>query len=177
MDQATFLEYLKKPILFPTEFKEWVSDWFSTNVPKIHVSQIFGFKLQSVKSAVPVAGTLTTANTASFVDLGANPLDGLANGFYVVFFGAQSGFATSAVTAMGNYIGPSSVLVGISVDGAAVSDYCSIAGGANGRLVLLDLTSGDNTHSIALRFKSGLGAGTTALFAQPFLHAIKVVTE
>lgn len=180
IDQQAFQDYLKNPLLFPQEFKAWMGDWFATNVPKIHVSQIFGFKLYSVKSADPFAGTLSTTSS-SFVDLSGPSLAGLSNGFFVMAFGFKYGWSTSATTKDdGSYLAGQLNEMGLSIDGGSVdtNKIASVNMGNGGRIALFDLTQGDDNHTIGTRYKANLsGTQTSARFVQPWLHAIRVSTN
>lgn len=167
LDQEQFTEYLKNPIMFPPAFKDWMSDWYATNVPKLHVSQIFGFKLHSIYTADDVAGVESTTSS-SYVDL-ATPgptLSNLANGFYVVMWGC---FAVGASTA-------SNYFMSVSVDGDTPSGqremFIQSKEGTMsvGRMALVDITQGDQTHTLEAKYKS-CNVGFR------WLHALRVVTE
>ena len=166
-----FREYLKNPIMFPPAFKDWVADWYATNVPKLHVSQIFGFKLHSIHCADDVPAFEATASTA-YGDL-ATPgpsLENLANGLYVVMWGAYASGATSAVN----------IYMSISADGDTPSGQREMVCQSSemafsaGRMALVDFTQGDHTHSLAAKYKY---SGTSGFFQYRWLHALKVVTD
>lgn len=169
-----FREYLKNPIMFPPAFKDWVADWYATNVPKLHVSQIFGFKLHSVYVADDVPGASTPAATA-YGDLAAvgPTIDNLSNGFYVVMWGCYAFHANSA---------NNETWMGISVDGSTPSGQLEmLLSGSElafsvGRLALVDLAQGDNTHQLQAKYKITSGH-TGAEVSLRWLHALRVVTE
>ena len=172
-DSAAFQNYLKNPLMFPDTFKSWISDYFATNLPKLPISQVYGFKVQSVKSASATTSTYSTTST-SFVDVGSPSLSNIPNGFYIAVFGAS-------VQAGAGLGGPTFTL-GLSLDGAAPTTdnqapFKSAGEGNNisgGRMTLNDLSQGDGSHSAKLQFKTTSG---TLQILQPWLHLLKVVTE
>lgn len=165
IEQADFDQYLKNPILYPEAFKDWISDWYATNVPKLHVSQIFGFKLQSMKVAENIA-TAESTTSASYVDLATvgPTLTGISNGFYVVIWGCH---ASNSLAGQ----------IGVSVDGATPTgdlqmtvDGLAGAMAAVGRMAIADLSTGDDNHTLQLKYKA-------TSVQHRWLHAMKVVTE
>ena len=160
-----FTRYLQNPIQFPDEFKSWVSDWFATNISKIPISQIYGFKLQSVKTATEITATETTAST-TYVNLTTvgPTLENIPNGFYVALWGFQ------AQATISNTI---SRFMGLSVDGAAVASGfdADVQVGAGGRVALLDLSLGNGKHTILAKYKV---ASNTLGFENRWLHLLKV---
>lgn len=171
IDQEAFTEYLKNPILFPPAFKDWVADWYATNVPKLHVSQIFGFKLHSVYTADDVPGAEDPGGTSYGDMTTVGPtLENLANGMYVVMWGAHAFGSTSAVN----------IYMGISADGDTPSGQREMQcqstemGFSVGRMALVDFTAGDHQHSLQAKYKYASSTGT---FKFRWLHALRVVTE
>jgi hypothetical protein len=165
-DREKLESFLKHPVFFPEEFKSWVSDWFATNIPKIPISQIYGFKVQSVKSAPDILAAQATTST-SYVDLTTigPTLSQIPNGFYLVLFGANVWVATDNQKHMS-----------LSVDGAAASDADAMIsqGHASGRSVLVDLTNGDHQHTLTAKYRAATGTGT---FADRWLQALKVTFD
>jgi hypothetical protein len=165
IEQADFDQYLKNPILYPEAFKDWISDWYATNVPKLHVSQIFGFKLQSMKVAENIA-TAESTTSASYVDLATvgPTIENISNGFYVVIWGCHCSNAAEG-------------FIGVSVDGATPTGdlQMSVSGlagamAAVGRMAIVDLSTGDNNHTLKLMYLA-------SSVQHRWLHALKVVTE
>ncbi len=172
LTQEDFDQYLKNPIVFPEAFKDWISDWYAQNVPKLHVSQIFGFKLQSINIADDVAPVETIGSTA-YGDLATvgPTLPNLANGFYVVMWGGMFGTTLNTDTAY----------MSISADGDTPSGQremlvsgSEIISTSVGRLALVDFSSGDNNHTLAAKYK---GNPTTSNVGFRWLHALKVTTD
>ena len=175
--QEEFLNYLKSPILFPPEFKEWVSDWFGTNVPKLHVSQIYGFKLQSVKIADANSGAqVMSSSSYTAFDDGGLTFSNVPNGFYLLFFGAtfsQTGGEIPTYTNLGSaYIAP-------IYDGSTADDgeACVLNAGTNGRVTLIDLTGGANDHTISFQYKRDAALGSNFQLYSPWAFLLKVVTD
>lgn len=170
MDEGDFKEFLKNPLEYPPEFKQWVGDWFALNLPKIPISQIHGFKLQSMHLAIDVA-TAQTATSASYQDLAtAGPeVTGLSNGFYLALFGAYAFCAAGGTGYMS-----------ISMDGSTASDdnaalfAGSEAAMSGGRLVLVDFSTGNHNHSIKAKYKRAVA---DVEFSLRWVHALKVVSE
>lgn len=170
VDQEQFIEYLKNPIAFPEAFKDYISDYYATNIPKLHVSQVFGFKLHSIHTADDVVGSEATASTA-YSDLATvgPTLEGLANGFYVVMWGCAA-----AVNS------PNTAAMGVAADGDTpsgqremiASSYGSVE--AMGRLALVDFSAGDHQHTLQAKYKSN---PTGYSFSHRWLHALRVTTD
>jgi hypothetical protein len=160
VNQEDFNEFLRHPLLFPDDFKAWLQDWIAVNIPKIPISQIYGFKIHSVKSGAEVA-TAEALTSSSYIDLTTvgPEVENLVNGFYVVMFGGHS----------------QSILMGLSVDGGAVDEeqIANLNEDSGGAIALLDLTTGDHQHTVTAKYKSA-GGGTVS---ERWMHALKVVTE
>lgn len=179
IEPGDFQEYLKNPILFPDEFKSWLNDYIATNIPKLHVSQVFGFKLQSVKEATEIAGpdTLTSDTYVSFATDGPT-FSNVPNGYYLLFFGATFGDTASGPI----YDKPSGFPAYIApiVDGGSADDgqACLLNAGTNGRVTFLDLSSGTGAHSITFKFKkdASMPSGVYQLWNR-WAYLLKVVTD
>jgi hypothetical protein len=172
--EEQFIEYLKNPILFPATFKDYISDYFATNIPKLPISQVFGFKLQSVKDALEVTANTGVAST-SYTDLGGPYLTLIPNGFYIALFGGAYG--SSGGTPWPSFSDPN-ILMSPSVDGAAASDNnaATLNFGQNGRVVLLDLTTGNGAHTVTMMYKKTAGA-LTPYVQHRWLYLLKAVTD
>lgn len=87
-DEAARL--LSHPLHFPDEFKRWMGDFITTNIPMIPFSHIFGAKVNLAKSGDYIA----TAETmpASYGDCATpGPLvTGLADGRYLIAYGHKA---------------------------------------------------------------------------------------
>lgn len=168
MEKDDFNEFLRHPILFPDEFKSWLQDWIAVNIPKIPVSQIFGFKIQSVKTGPEVATAQSTSST-SFTDLATvgPTVENLVNGFYVVMFGANR--STTPFDP--------GIIMGLSIDGAApdTAQVANLNENNGGGIALVDLSGGDHQHTITAKYKVAT-AGTSTV-SDRWMHALKVVTE
>jgi len=172
VDEAAMREYLKSPIAFPPAFKDWMSDWYATNVPKLHVSQIFGFKLHSIYVADDVVAEEAISTTAYGNTTTVGPtLSNMANGFYVIMWGCYANVSSTANSYMS-----------IQVDGVAATGVREMllngteAAFSVGRLAIVDMTSGDQTHEIVAKYKTNAAPGG-AVVGMRWLHALRVVLD
>ncbi len=168
--QESFIEYLKNPIAYPEAFKDYVSDYFATNVPKLHVSQIFGFKLHSIRCAddVPANESPPVGSYGNMTTPGPK-LEDIANGFYVVMWGCRANVAATASTYMSieaNSATPTGQLE-MLLNGTE-ADF------SVGRLAFVELKRDDGLNTLWAKYKSTLGSQA---LSNRWLHAIKVVTE
>lgn len=167
------VDSLAHPLEFPPEFKQWLTDYVATQVPKLPISQVFGYQLQRVRTATSDAEVSTSST--SYADLGGPTLSNVANGFYLFLLGADCGNtgATSANT----------VFMSLAINGAAASDddacvmdplYQVSSPKTSGlRVVMKQLNAAGGNNTVATRYRTEAG---TAYFQWRFLHAIKVLT-
>lgn len=178
IEEKDLLEYLKHPILFPQEFKDWIGDYYATNLPKIHVSQIYGFKLLSAHIADDVAAAQTPSGTA-WQDLATvgPTLAGLSNGFYLVLYGAHG---SRSVGAGGQGIEMSFAVNGSTADSGSRQTLWagSEVDFSAGRAVLLDLSAqtGNNNHELKAKYREN-DAAVTGTFKFRWLHALRVAFD
>lgn len=161
-------DYLSHPILFPPDFKNWISDYVGMMIPKISVQQIMGFELWQIKSATEIVTDESTSSTAYTSLATAGPeIPNLSPGFYVAIWGANVGGYPFAASKNG--------YMGISINGdtpPSTREGYSDAG-AFGSAALLDLTQGSGPFTLTAKYK----VQTTARnFRYRWLHALKVVT-
>ena len=167
-DKQQITDYLSHPLLFPADFKNWVADYVTTNIPKISVSQIMGFELWSIKSAAEITANESTSSTAYTALATAGPtLANLAPGFYIALWGANIGSYPFAASKNG-YMGLSINGDAPTTDREAFSDA-----GAFGSSALLDLTTGSGPFTLTAKYKVQT---TSRGFRYRWLHALKVVT-
>lgn len=174
--QETFLNYLKNPIMFPEAFKDYISDYYAVNIPKLPVSQIYGFKLQSVKAADEITALDVISATAYADASTAGPsLDHVPNGLYIALFGATYG--NSAGQPSFNATWPE-IWMSPSLDGAAAvdDDAAILDAGSNGRVLLVDFTTGNGAHTVDMKYKRTSTAADVAVWNR-WLYLIKVVTD
>ena len=159
-------DYLSHPLDFPPDFKDWMADYFATNIPKIPLSQVFGFQLWRVHSASPIDTGQSTSST-SYTDLGTvgPTLSNLSKGYYIVMFGADVSFFSPGNTRT----------IGLSIDGAAPVAGNEAPGnvGSIGLVCLVNLAT-DALHELKLKYKV---SGGTFTFSKRWLHALRVTTE
>lgn len=173
LTEESFLNYLKNPVMFPEAFKDYISDYYATNIPKLPVSQIYGFKLQSVKDATEITALdeITSATYAAATHDGPS-LDHIPNGLYIALFGATFG-STAGVPFYGF---GTEIWMSPTLDGAAATDdnAAVLNAGSNGRVLLVDFTTGSGAHTVGMRYKY---VSTPAAVWNRWLYLIKVVTD
>lgn len=139
---------LKNPLDFPDAFKRWVGDYFGTNVPLIPFGNFLGSKVNIAKSGDFILAT-EGPGPASFGNISGGTvgpsITGLANGVYLVFWGAN--------TTGGAHEG----FMGVSVNGDTPTDGNSAGSAydqqiAHGRII--DVQQNHN-NSIVAKYKGG----------------------
>lgn len=180
LDQESFINYLKNPVMFPPEFKDWVSDYMAVNIPKLHVNQIQGFKLQSVKESetgdIAAQEAITSTSYVAFSTDGPT-FSNVPNGYYLLFFGATYGNTASQPAYGATW---AQVYLAPIVDGGAASDADAaiLNAGTNGRVVLLDLTDPTvGNHTITFHAKRTTATMNDVALWQRWAFLIKVVTD
>lgn len=164
---------LSHPLEFPPAFKQWLVDYVANHVPKLPISQVFGYQLQRARTAT-VDAQQTTAST-SYTNLGTTgpTLSQLANGVYLLVFGGDT---STSLGSTDGYMSPS-VNGATAVDDDAVlfsgrfSDSTAIGTSLRVLLVRLDKVGGNN--EIVMKYRV---TGGTGYFQLRFLHAIKVIS-
>lgn len=164
---------LGHPLEFPPEFKQWLTDYVATQMPKMPISQVFGYQLQRARTAT--VETQQTTTSTSYTDLAtAGPtLSQLANGFYLLIFGCD---ASNSSSAGDGYMAP-------SVNGAAAADADGVlfsgtfndstAINSNLRVLLVQLDTPGGNNEIVMKYRVSSGTG---YFDMRFIHAIKVIS-
>lgn len=133
---------LGNPILFPDEFKTWLSDFVATNVPLIPFSHIFGARLNTARSGQYVA-TSESTTSAAYTDLATvgPQVTNLSDGTYLIVYGAESRSRYS-----------------VSINGAAASDddsiYCVEAVVPAARAKISSLKN-NNANTICMKYING----------------------
>jgi len=159
-------DYLSHPILFPADFKNYVADYVTTNIPKISVQQILGFELWQIKSAAEILTQESVASTAYVNMATVGPeITNLSPGFYIVIWGCNTPYTGNTND---GYMG-----ISINGDTPTTSREAFSTGGAFGSAALLDLT---NTSPITLTAKYKTALGSARNLRHRWMHAMKVVT-
>src|SRR5678816_4181755 len=104
---------LGHPLEFPPEFKQWLADYVALQKLKFPISQVFGFALQRVRTATEDAEQTTASTTYTDLSTVGPTLSNVANGFYLMVFGADC--QASAGSAQHIYMG-------LSINSATPSD-------------------------------------------------------
>lgn len=155
---------LGHPLEFPPEFKQWLTEYVAQNVPKLPISQVFGFQLQRVRT--DTVDTSQARSSTAYGDLTTvgPTLSDLANGWYLLIFG-------------GNITGVNQGRISVSLNGVAAADDDGVLGGvthASGMRILLTHLTANNRNEIVLKYRSTDGSSQS--FAFRYIHAIKVLT-
>lgn len=161
-ERAILQKLLSNPLEFPKEFKEWVSDYFATNVPLIPYGTFLGSKLNIAKSGDYIATSQGPGGLA-YGDLATvgPSIIGIADGVYVVIWGAT--------TTGGEHPGN----MAISVNGDTPVDSQSAGSAesqtiASSRLVTL---KNDNNSTIVCKYK-----GTQQNWGNRWIVLVRVAT-
>jgi hypothetical protein len=136
---------LSAPILFPKEFKQWLTDYVATNIPMIPFSQIFGSHLNLARSGdhISASESKTATSYGDLTTVGPQ-LTGLGAGTYLIMYGAYGRAKAS-----------------ISFNGAAASDddsFYTIEGstaGARGRFKSFADDKGGAGNTLCMKYKNG----------------------
>ncbi len=161
---------LGHPLEFPAEFKQWLTDYVATQTPKFPISQVFGYQLQRVRTATVDASETRATNSYGDLATVGPTLSNLANGWYILVFGADT---ASSATAGGTKMSPQINGVAAVDDNACsfIPLYPTPARTSNLRMVMVHLDAG--TNEIIMKYKQASGTGT---FQFRFLHALKVLS-
>ena len=160
---------LKAPLDFPKEFKTWVIDWLSMNLPPVPVDHLEGYvKTRGYESTVG-GGSFT--GDAGWLSVGGGPiLQDMAAGTYLMFWGFKSGQPSG---------GQWQILMGPILDGVGSPSESNAAktntstGGvlscARARVIFIQT-------SIEMQFKAVTtgGAPTGPSANAPFLIAVRL---
>ena len=166
-DREEMQRLLSHPLEIPTDFKQWFADWFATNIPKLPISQVFGFKLDRLRyDEVPTQQSTSSTSYADLATVGPQ-LQNLAPGYYLCVFGG--GLSVGATT--------DSVFMSLSLNGStpADADGCQLVGFSTtndetvGRALLVHLTKDINNVVCKYRVSAG-----THSFVERYLYAFKV---
>lgn len=166
-ERQQITDYLSHPILFPHEFKSWISDYVSMNIPKITVNQILGFELWQIKSAPEITATeLCTSTSYTNLATVGPEINNLSPGFYIVIWGGNTPYTGNS----------NNVTMGVSINGAAPTSSAEIISdaGAFGGAALLDLTQVAAPITLTAKYKCELTTGRNIRYR--WMHALRVVT-
>ncbi len=85
-------QLLSHPLHFPDEFKRWMGDYITVNVPLIPFSHIFGSKVNIARSGNYVAASETPSVPGTYGDMTTvgPQITGLADGKYLFAYGFKS---------------------------------------------------------------------------------------
>jgi hypothetical protein len=159
---------LGKPLFYPEAFKGWLADYVATNIPKLPISQVFGFKLEGAHVAPEIFAQQSTSSTV-YTDLTTvgPELTQLSDGFYLVLFGAFCDTGSSSTT--------SSMSPSWNGSTAVDADRASGPGvGPQGRALVKELR---NNHVNSIQIKYKRSTATTGDWEKRWLVAMRVTTN
>ena len=157
-------DYLSHPLLFPADFKNYVSDYVTTNIPKISVQQILGFELWQIKSAPEILTEQSRASTAYGDMATVGPvITGLSPGFYIVIWGCNTPYTGNSND---GYMG-----ISINGDTPTTSREAFSTAGAFGSAALLDLSLTVPPITLTAKYKTALG--TSRNMRHRWMHAMR----
>ncbi len=166
-------DFLGSPLKYPPEFKNWLSDWLSHNIPDIPVSQLLGYKgtlahNQIVNDAESVDSSWGPERT--WIDLPSEGpvVSGLADGTYFVAWGLKCGRGGT---------GGATCRMGPGVNGEDPSWYTEFQAtdpdAPVWRAAVLTVANDDNNEIRALYYYD-LGGGATAQFEQRWMTVLRI---
>lgn len=160
---------LRHPIDFPQEFKDWVSDYLALNMPKITVSQVYGFRVESYKEAKVTTEESTSSTSYTDLTTTGPKISNLVDGLYLVIVGflpRHTGAQTDA-------------FMSFSPDGASAVDSDAASANHPGsamKVSLVDFRNPVPVHQHTLQAKYRV-ASNTHFFARRFIIALKVIED
>ncbi len=139
-DQAARL--LSHPLHFPEEFKRWMGDFITTNIPMIPFSHIFGAKLNIARSGDYIATSQSRVG-AGYGDLATvgPQITNLADGKYLIAFGIKARQSAS-----------------LSYNSSTPSDDDAInanESNPNGGRMIIKTLSNNNENTVCVKYKEG----------------------
>jgi hypothetical protein len=180
--RANIQALLSDPINIPDEFRHWLLDWLTINLPPIPVSQISGYK--GTLARVSVVNDQEQVDSAwhaerDWTDLPSDGprITGIADGTYFAAYGCQcdSGPHNSGIGAWNDG------RVGASINDADPPTYWAYTApmGADGgypvwRAHTIDVTGGGNNNDVSLKYYYDLASGAVATFLNRWLVLIRV---
>jgi hypothetical protein len=165
--------FLKQPLLLPSEFKSWLPDYLSQNIPYIPVSQLLGYKGTLANNSI--------VNTEIDLDAGyaaerqwnqystGPSVTGLADGTYFLAYGCKTGRLLSggATTRYGPAINgsdPTTYATFQATDPDAMVSRCAVA----------SVTGANDNNTVECYYWYDLGGGAQAQFLHRWLTVIRI---
>lgn len=170
-DRQRIDDFLSKPMEFPSEFRNWVSDYLSVNIPQIPVSQLLGYKGTLAHNVIDNAEI--QVNSADGPEREWNQFDGpavtgLADGTYFVSYGAKTGRAAS---------GGVTTRIGISVNGSDPVSYATFQGTDEDAMIWrADVVTAQNAdvNSFEMYYWYDGGGGFLAQFLHRWVTVLRI---
>lgn len=166
-------EFLGSPLKYPSEFKQWLTDFLAVNIPPIPVSQLLGYKGTLAQYDVVTGfsdGNISPERVWTDLNDQVGPsIIGLADGIYWAAWGySHPGFNA----------GSSSQRMGLSINGADPINYAQSATIDNGvtvwRADRLDVSGGNDNNSIVAKYYFDLNGGADAEFARRWMVTLRI---
>lgn len=167
-------DFLGSPIKFPSEFKQWLTDYLAVNIPPIPVSQLLGYKPTLAHNVIDNAVINLDSGSGAertWVQVDGPLVDNLSDGTYFAAWGAKMGRGST---------GGATCRIGPSVNGADPSGFNYATFQANDpdamcwKAAELVVKNGKDNNSVELYYWYDLGGGATADFLHRWLTLIRV---
>lgn len=159
------------PLLFPREFKSWISNYLALNGLDIPISQIQGFTSFSANLSEVATNESLAAGTTTYSNLATvgPELTGLPDGQYLIGYGCNASRDTQQRTL---YYSPSFNGAAASDNDAAqvdtnTTDYVTLV-----RFTTETLDAGGN-NSITMKYRQS-GASTVASYKNRWLVCLRI---
>ena len=174
-DRERITDLLSRPLDFPSEFRSWLPDWLSINIPPIPVSQLLGYK--GTLANVNIVNDAESVNSSwdaerTWVDLPSYgpEIAGLADGVYFAIWGAFN--SRGATGAADCHVGP-------SVNGAdptfyTISYFMTDQWYPNWCAAPLIVRNGTDNNAVTLKYWYDLSGGASAGFQYRWLVVLRV---
>lgn len=164
---------LSRPSAVPNEFSTWITKWLAVNMD-ISTYQLRGLASTFFKAALPVGATVLCTTAPPGADLGGPTLDGLSNGSYLCFWGAN--METDGADAVGG------MSVATNLQGASDEQVAKgrTFNGSDAIPIIysrvFDLSGGADDNWISARYMKLVGGGNPR-FGKRWLVAVKIAKD
>lgn len=161
--------FLESPLKYPSEFKQWLTDYLATNIPPIPVSQLLGYKgtLARYEFVAGLADVTTPERT--WTDLGGPEITGLADGVY---------WAAWGVFNPGLHVGSSTNRMGLAINGVDPTSYCQSITVDTAKSVWranrLTVKNGKDNNSVSARYYWDLSGGASGQFQRRWMALLRI---
>jgi len=166
-------QFLGNPLMFPPEFKQYLTDYLATNIPPIPVSQLLGYK--GTLARYEFVANFSDGNTSperTWTDLPDDlgpEVTGLADGVYWAAWGFWCpGFNAGGQTSR----------MGLSINGADPQSWAGAvaldAGKSVWRADRFRLAGGEDNNTLRALYYFDLGGGADGEFANRWMATMRI---